>query len=152
MNRFAPRCVFRATSVAYSGHVGCLRRARQKTGVWLPSGATDPEGVMLAVLSVEEVWQPDQMAEAEAVFGTTSRHIPVWHFYSTVCIRGMWRASWKAFSFLSTMISVICAKHRQSCARILPAWMASGGGVPDLEPNASGAPGTHMACRAGGGR
>src|SRR5258708_39549112 len=33
----------------------------------------DPEGVMLAVLSVEEVWQPDQMAEAEAFFGTTSR-------------------------------------------------------------------------------
>ena len=36
----------------------------------------DPEGVMLAVLSVEEVWQPDQMAEAEAVFGTTSRAHP----------------------------------------------------------------------------
>jgi sulfate adenylyltransferase len=36
----------------------------------------DPEGVMLAVLSVEEVWQPDRMAEAEAVFGTTSRAHP----------------------------------------------------------------------------
>jgi len=36
----------------------------------------DPEGVMLAVLSVEEVWQPDPMAEAEAVFGTTSRAHP----------------------------------------------------------------------------
>ena len=32
----------------------------------------DPEGVMLAVLHVEEVWQPDRKAEAEAVFGTTS--------------------------------------------------------------------------------
>jgi sulfate adenylyltransferase len=32
----------------------------------------DPEGVMLAVLSVEEVWQPDRKAEAKAVFGTTS--------------------------------------------------------------------------------
>lgn len=30
----------------------------------------DPEGVMLAVLSVEEVWQPDRKAEAESVFGT----------------------------------------------------------------------------------
>jgi sulfate adenylyltransferase len=32
----------------------------------------DPEGVMLAVLNVEEVWQPDRNAEAKAVFGTTS--------------------------------------------------------------------------------
>jgi sulfate adenylyltransferase len=32
----------------------------------------DPEGVMLGVLHVEEVWQPDRKAEAESVFGTTS--------------------------------------------------------------------------------
>jgi sulfate adenylyltransferase len=32
----------------------------------------DPEGVMLAVLSVEEVWQPDRKAEAKSVFGTSS--------------------------------------------------------------------------------
>ena len=32
----------------------------------------DPEGVMLAVLHVEEVWQPDRKAEAESVFKSTS--------------------------------------------------------------------------------
>ena len=32
----------------------------------------DPEGVMLAVLHVEEVWQPDRHAEAKSVFGTES--------------------------------------------------------------------------------
>ena len=32
----------------------------------------DSEGVMLAVLYVEDVWQPDRKAEAQAVFGTTS--------------------------------------------------------------------------------
>jgi sulfate adenylyltransferase len=32
----------------------------------------DPEGVMVAVLQVEEVWQPDRQAEAKAVFGTAS--------------------------------------------------------------------------------
>jgi sulfate adenylyltransferase len=32
----------------------------------------DPEGVMLAVLHVEAVWQPDRKAEAQSVFGTTS--------------------------------------------------------------------------------
>jgi sulfate adenylyltransferase len=32
----------------------------------------DPEGVMLAVLHVEDVWQPDRKAEAQAVFNSTS--------------------------------------------------------------------------------
>jgi len=36
----------------------------------------DPEGVMLAVLHVEEVWQPDHKAEADAVFKTTSKLHP----------------------------------------------------------------------------
>ena len=30
----------------------------------------DPEGVMLAVLNVEDVWQPDKQAEATGVYGT----------------------------------------------------------------------------------
>ncbi len=36
----------------------------------------DPEGVMLAVLHVEDVWQPDRKAEATAVFNTTSTAHP----------------------------------------------------------------------------
>jgi len=36
----------------------------------------DPEGVMLAVLNVEEIWQPDRKAEAQAVFATTSAAHP----------------------------------------------------------------------------
>jgi sulfate adenylyltransferase len=36
----------------------------------------DPEGVMLAVLNVEEVWQADRKAEAEAVFGSSSAAHP----------------------------------------------------------------------------
>jgi len=36
----------------------------------------DPEGVLLAVLHVETVWRPDRTAEAERVYGTTSRHHP----------------------------------------------------------------------------
>ena len=46
----------------------------------LGPGATlalrDPEGVMLAVLHVEEVWQPDRALEARQVFGTSSREHP----------------------------------------------------------------------------
>src|SRR5215470_4754613 len=40
----------------------------------------DSEGVMLAVLNVEDVWQPDRKAEAEAVFGTTSKVHPGVHY------------------------------------------------------------------------
>ena len=36
----------------------------------------DPEGVMLAVLHVEDVWQPDRKAEADSVFGTHSKLHP----------------------------------------------------------------------------
>ena len=36
----------------------------------------DPEGVMLAVLHVDDVWQPDREAEVEAVFGTTNPEHP----------------------------------------------------------------------------
>jgi sulfate adenylyltransferase len=36
----------------------------------------DPEGVMLGVLSVEDIWQPDRTAEAQSVFGSTSAAHP----------------------------------------------------------------------------
>jgi len=36
----------------------------------------DPEGVMLAALQVKEVWQPDRLAEVEAVYGTANQEHP----------------------------------------------------------------------------
>jgi sulfate adenylyltransferase len=46
----------------------------------LGPGATvalrDTEGVMLAALHVEEVWQPDRAAEAQSVYGTTDKVHP----------------------------------------------------------------------------
>lgn len=41
-----------------------------------PLALRDPEGVMLAVVEVEEVWEADKLAEAESVYGTTSREHP----------------------------------------------------------------------------
>jgi sulfate adenylyltransferase len=39
----------------------------------------DPEGLLLAAISVEDVWQPDRHAEAAAVYGTTDdTHPGVW--------------------------------------------------------------------------
>jgi len=40
----------------------------------------DPEGVMLASLQVEEVWQPDRRAEAELIYGTTALEHPGVHY------------------------------------------------------------------------
>ena len=42
----------------------------------VPLALRDPEGVLLAVLHVDEVWQPDRTAEAQAVYGTTSEDHP----------------------------------------------------------------------------
>jgi len=39
-------------------------------------GLRDPEGFMLAVLHIEDMWRPDKQAEAETVYGTTSSHHP----------------------------------------------------------------------------
>jgi sulfate adenylyltransferase len=36
----------------------------------------DPEGVMLAVLHIEDVWQPDRLHEAEVVYGTSNSEHP----------------------------------------------------------------------------
>ena len=41
-----------------------------------PLALRDAEGVMLAVLHVEDVWRPDREAEAQAVFGTTNNEHP----------------------------------------------------------------------------
>jgi sulfate adenylyltransferase len=41
-----------------------------------PLALRDPEGVLLAVLRVDEVWRPDREAEARAVYGTTDRAHP----------------------------------------------------------------------------
>ncbi len=52
----------------------------------------DPEGVLLAVLTVEEVWEPDLTEEAEKVFGTTDPEHPgvdfLLHRTPPVCVGG----------------------------------------------------------------
>jgi sulfate adenylyltransferase len=42
-----------------------------KLGAGARLALRDPEGVLLAVLNVEDVWQPDRTQEAQAVFATT---------------------------------------------------------------------------------
>ena len=53
---------------------------REETAKALEAGSKlalrDPEGVMLAVLSVEDVWEADREKEAEQVFGTANTEHP----------------------------------------------------------------------------
>jgi len=48
----------------------------QKCSVGDSIGLLDPEGFMLAVLHIEDVWKADKHAEAEAIYGTTSESHP----------------------------------------------------------------------------
>ncbi len=41
-----------------------------------PLALRDPEGVLMAVLTVTDIWEPDRTEEAEKVFGTTSTDHP----------------------------------------------------------------------------
>jgi len=50
--------------------------AKKLTGGSSKIALRDPEGVMLAVVHVDEIWQPDRQAEAKAVFNTTSKLHP----------------------------------------------------------------------------
>src|SRR5262245_59065651 len=47
-----------------------------KLGAGARLALRDPEGVLLAVLNVEDVWTPDRRAEVEAVYGTTNVEHP----------------------------------------------------------------------------
>ena len=81
------------TFLGEADHRGACERMRLADGTLWPipivldlpaelarEGATvalrDPEGVMLAAVHVDEVYEPDRTAEAEAVFGTTKLEHP----------------------------------------------------------------------------
>jgi ATP sulfurylase len=86
----------------------------------------DPEGVMLAALHVEEVWRPNLLAEADAVYGTTnSEHPGVAYLLNSThpyFVGGGWRES----SFPHTMISGRSASRRTNCGRHFCAWVGGG--------------------------
>ncbi len=69
----------------------------------------DPEGVMLAVLHVEDVWQPDRKEEAKVSFrehqcGSSWRGLR----YQQSRIPGMWEGKSRELKFPPTMIFAAC--------------------------------------------
>ncbi len=86
----------------------------------------DLEGVILAVLHVEEIYQPDRQAEAEAVFGTTNPSTPGWTTCSTGRTRTTCRAGWRVCSCRCTTTSACCATRPPSCATSSTGWAGPG--------------------------
>jgi sulfate adenylyltransferase len=53
--------------------------SEQMAGILTPGddlALRDPEGVLLAVLKVQEIWQPDRVIEAQALFGSATHDNP----------------------------------------------------------------------------
>jgi len=52
------------------------RELSENLGPGSPLSLRDPEGVLLAVMTVSDLWEPDRVQEAEEVYGTTNRDHP----------------------------------------------------------------------------
>ena len=108
----------------------------------------DGEGVMLAVLHVEDVWQPDRAAEAKAVFNSTSNAHPGADYamnrsnpwYVGGKVEGLQGPSHYDFRALR----LTPAEVRAEFAR---AWLAPRGRIPDAQPHAPRARGADTARR-----
>ena len=86
----------------------------------------DPEGVMLAVLHVEEVWQPDRKAEAQAVFSTTSTAHPGVDYLLTKSHPGMWVGGSRESSQPRITTSRRCVSLPRNFAPSLRVWAGGG--------------------------
>jgi len=104
----------------------------------------DPEGVMLAVLHVEEVWQPDRAAEAKAVFNSTSKAHPGANYAMNIAnpwyvggrVEGLQMPShydFRTLRCLRTTISALCASLPRSFAMSLRDWDGAGLWLSRLE-------------------
>ena len=105
----------------------------------------DLEGVILAVLHVDEVYTPDREAEAQQVFGTTNTEHPgVAHLLNEdepLLRLGSARGHGHC---RTTTTSGRCARRRpRSATEFQQAGLDEGRGLPDPQPDAPGPPGDH---------
>ena len=74
----------------------------------------DPEGVMLAVVHIEDVWRPDRQAEAKGVFGTESTEHPgVGYLVNVAPAPSTSGASSRGSNCPSITTSTTCARARR---------------------------------------
>ena len=105
----------------------------------------DGEGVMLAVLHVEEVWQADRSAEAKAVFNTTSKAHPGANY--TMNLSNPWYVGGRVegqqgpshYDFRTLRLTQ--QMPRRGCR---PHGLAARRSVPDPQSYAPGARGTNV--------
>ena len=112
----------------------------------------DPEGVMLAVLHVEDVWRPDREAEAAAVFGSTNpEHPGVAHLLEGDAAVVRRRHAVRPAAGDALRLPPAAPHAPRAAHGVRQAGLDAGGGVPDAQPDAPRAPGADAARREGGG-
>ncbi len=111
----------------------------------------DAEGVLLAVMQVEDKWVPDRMQDAQAIYGTTDEAHPGVHGLlrrtHPVCLGG--RAARRAIA-RPLRLHLHAAHAARGASRIRQAWLAEGGGLPHPQSAAPAAVRNHQPRRAGG--
>ncbi len=112
----------------------------------------DAEGVMLAALQVDEVWQPDLTAEAQKVFGTVDpKHPGVDHLLNRShrnYLGGRLEGLQMPLHYDYRELRDTPAELRE---RVPQAGLAPGRRLPDPQPPAPRPPGADAARRQGGG-
>ena len=112
----------------------------------------DAEGVMLAVLHVEEVWQPDREAEAKAVFNSTSKAHPGADYAMNKSNPWYVGGRVEGLQAPSALRLPHAALHSGGTARrVCPSRMAPGRRLPDPQSHAPRPRGTDVPRRQAGG-
>ena len=112
----------------------------------------DEEGVMIAVLAVEDVWSPDREAEAEAVFGTANpEHPGVAHLLERDPALLRRRAGDGHRTGHALRLPPPAAPAGRAQGGVQQAGMDEGRRLPDPQPDAPRPPGADPARGQGGG-
>ena len=113
----------------------------------------DPEGLMLAVLTVDEVWRPDRRAEARAVYGTRRSGTPRRRAPARANrALSTSRESFRASNSPITTTSRTCRAHPGPAAGgVRASRLAKGDRLPDAQPDAPCALRAHPPGRTRGG-
>ena len=110
----------------------------------------DAEGVMLAVLHVEEIWRPDRAAEAKAVFNSTSKAHPGSDYTMNNPTPGTSGTSGRAAGAFPLRFPHVALHSGGIARRICARRLAARRGVSDAKSHAPRACGTDIpSCEAG---
>ncbi len=111
----------------------------------------DPEGVILAIMSVTDRWTPDKAIEADRVFGADDIAHPAVNYLHNQAGQGLSRRPGHRHPAAGALRFQGAARHAQRTARLFPqARLAAHRRLPDPQPAAPRASGTDLPRRPRG--